>query len=228
MRDINSIIDRMKRVTGSQTDMKLAEYLGLKSNSAVSTWKSRNKIPYSECDKIADAENVDLGWLITGKQVGTSIFPKPLSGNVVEKEPKDSVLIPQYDTYLSAGLGVYADDHALAIGARPFSLQWLNKKGLQAKHLKLLRVMGDSMEPLLKDKDMVMIDTSKTTPTEAMPFAIRLGGELLVKGMQRQGGGDFLLVSRNAAYTNIVIDSQSPPDDFEIIGAVVWHAHSWV
>ncbi len=228
MRDINSIIDRMKQVTNSRTDAELIKYLGLKSNNSVSTWKTRNRIPYPECDQISQKENVDIGYLLTGKQVGASIFPKPLTGHIVTPATSDLMTIPEYDQQLSAGIGAYPDDHALAIGSRPFSGRWLLKKGLKAQNLKLLRVMGDSMEPLLKDKDMVMIDTSKTTPTEAMPFAVRLGGELFVKGIQRQGGGTLLLVSRNSAYTNITISGEYPPDDFSIIGAVVWHAHSWV
>lgn len=227
MREISSIIDRMKQVTGCRTDTELAEYLGLKSNSAVSTWKARERIPYPECDTISQRENIDIGYLLTGKQAGASIFPSPLVGQVTAPI-NDLVSIPEYDQRLSAGVGAYPDDHALVIGSRPFSAQWLHKKGLKPENLKLLRVMGDSMEPLLKDKDMVMIDTSKNTPTEAMPFAVRLDGELFVKGIQRVGGGNLLLVSRNNAYTSITISANSPPDDFTVIGAVVWHAHSWV
>ncbi|ODS24203.1 hypothetical protein AB835_04805 [Candidatus Endobugula sertula] len=229
MSEINSIIERMKQVTDCRTDTQLAEYLELRSNSAISTWKARDRVPYAECHKIANEVNVDLGWLITGKQSGESIFPNPIVGHVVKPTAgADLVQIPQYEADLSAGVGAYPADHELAIGSRPFSAEWLKKKGLKPANLKLLRVLGDSMEPLLKDKDMVMIDTSRTTPTEVMPFAIRLDGELFVKSIQRQGGGNLLLVSKNSTYRDIVIDSNHPPDSFSVIGAVVWHAHSWV
>ena len=102
------------------------------------------------------------------------------------------------------------------------------EKGLKDPKLETTESYGDSMEPLLKDKDMVMIDTSKTTPTEAMPFAVRLDGELFVKGIQRKGGGELLLVSKNTSYVPITISNEYPPDDFSVIGTVVWHAHSWV
>ena len=232
MSELDSIIERMKQVTGCQNDTKLAEYLGLKSNSAISTWRARNKIPYAECDRISRSVNVDLGWLITGKQSGESIFPQPLVANIDPVKAgiteQNLTYIPEYDQPLAAGGGSYPVDHALAISMRPFSKDWLTKKGLKQESLKLLRVMGESMEPLLKDKDMVMIDTSRTQPNESMPFAIRLDGNLFVKHVQTMGNGNLLLVSRNSSYRDIEINRASPPDDFAIVGGVVWHAHSWI
>lgn len=225
MRDINSIVDRMKQATNSKTDAELIKYLGLRSNNSISTWKTRDRIPYPECDSISQKENIDFGWLITGHK---SAISKPLEGRIVDANNNDLVSITEYEQSLSAGSGVEPFDQSLIVGVRPFSRQWLSKKGLKSENLKLLRVKGDSMEPLLKDRDMVMLDTSKTIPTEAMPFALRLDGELFVKGIQRQGGGSLLLMSRNPAYSDILIDGKQPPDDFEVIGAVVWHAHSWI
>lgn len=164
-----------------------------------------------------------------------SFFPdlEIVTGNPIVDEKLglvniDSLVnIPQLDIQLSAGHGSYPQEHALNIKDRPFSREWLNKKGLNPKNLKLVRVNGDSMLPLLYDKDIVMIDTSKTIATEAMPFALRLEGDLLVK--QLQYDNNYLkLVSRNKVYNDISINPKQPPDDFTILGAVVWHAHSWI
>lgn len=228
MRSVVSIIDRMKQVTGSSTDAELIGYLQLKSVGAISTWKSRDRIPYPECDFISQKENVDLGWLITGKQAEASTSSNSVQGQVVEKKENDLIHIPEYDVCLSAGGGTYPLEHALAIGERSFDSIWLSKKGLKPKDLALVRVQGDSMEPLLKDKDIVMVDTSKTVPSEAMPFAIRFGQDLFIKTVQRLGNGNIALISRNKDYNDIVIDKNNPPEEFNIIGAVVWHAHSWV
>ena len=225
--DINSIIDRMKQITNCRTDAELASYLGLKSNSAISTWKARNRIPYAECDRISQKENIDIGYLLTGKQTGGSIFPNALQGKVATIN-SHTIQIPEYEVALSAGSGAYPSEQALSIGSRPFDKQWLDRKCLDISQLSLHRVMGDSMEPLLKDKDIVMIDASKTKPTESMPFAIRLDGDLLVKNIQRTGDGLWSLISRNKAYNDIIINPKKPPTDFAIIGAVVWHAHSWI
>ena len=141
---------------------------------------------------------------------------------------KDLIPIPQYDISLSAGIGTYPDDHPLQIGTRSFSLDWIRKKGLDPKALKLLRIAGDSMEPLLLNRDIVMIDTSNIKASEGLAFACRLEGDLFIKHIQHTGDGLISLVSRNKAYNDIIINPKKPPDDFEIIGAVVWMAHSFI
>ncbi|MBL4774458.1 MAG: helix-turn-helix domain-containing protein [Mariprofundus sp.] len=221
MRELKFIIERMRKAAECRNDVELTTYLGLKSKGAISTWKSRGRIPYAECDIISQKESIYLDWLLTGQgEMSKSKALAPIHD--------DLVYIPEYDVELSAGFGAYPEDHALAVGNRPFSLKWLRKKGLKAKDLQLVRVKGDSMEPLLKDKDLVMLDTSKTKPSQAMPFAVRLDDDLMVKTIQHQGDGSIALISHNKTYNDIIIDQNNPPHDFQIIGAVVWHAHSWI
>ncbi len=93
----------------------------------------------------------------------------------------DLVGIDHYPIAASAGFGAYPADHALADNKHWFSKKWISNKGLYAKDLSLIRVYGDSMEPLLRDKDLIMLDTSKTIPTAAMPFVVRVGDVLYVK-----------------------------------------------
>ncbi len=52
--------------------------------------------------------------------------------------------ISQFDVSFPPGLGQYPEDHPLTINNRTFSIQWLNKKGLQPDKLVLVRVQGDS------------------------------------------------------------------------------------
>ncbi len=56
----------------------------------------------------------------------------------------ESATIPQFDVSFPPGLGQYPEDHPLTINNRTFSIQWLNKKGLQPDKLVLVRVQGDS------------------------------------------------------------------------------------
>lgn len=152
------------------------------------------------------------------------------SETLASKAPSGEELIeiPQLDVSFSAGYGSYPDDHTLAIGSRPFSGKWIRNKGLKPENLALVRVHGDSMEPLLKDKDMVMLDQSVNTPITTMPVAFRLDGELYIKLCQNDGKGNLAMISVNKVYDPIIIDKESPPPDFAIIAAVVWHAHSWI
>ena len=144
---------------------------------------------------------------------------------VQEKIGNGLIQIPEYDICLSAGGGSYPLDHALAIGERSFDPIWLNKKGLKPKNLALVRVQGDSMEPLLKDKDIIMVDNSKTIPNDASPFAVRVEESLYIKIIQKKKN-ILTLFSVNKTYEPIIINLEE--DDCQVIGAVVWHAHSWV
>ena len=210
----------MRQASGCNTDKELVAYLGMKSNSLISTWKANKKIPYRECDIISERENVNLNWLITGQSWKPGVDKGGGGEGFIE--------IPELDVSFSAGPGSYPSDHVLAIGRRPFSREWVRKKGLKPEHLALTRVCGDSMEPLLKDKDMVMLDQSVNSPVTAMPLAFRLDNELYIKLCQADGRGHLAMISANKIYDPILIDHVNPPPDFAIIAAVVWHAHSWI
>ena len=56
----------------------------------------------------------------------------------------------------------------------------------------------------------------------------RLDNQLYIKLCQHDGWNGLLMTSANRLYEPIRIDQAKPPADFEIIGAVVWHAHSWL
>ncbi len=84
------------------------------------------------------------------------------------------------------------------------------------------------MEPLLEDKDIVMIDRAQNSPQHKIPLAFRLENELYIKLCQRDGAGNLTMISVNKSYPDIIINKDNPPTDFEILGAIVWQAHSWI
>ena len=65
MRDIFSIIERMKEATGSRTDLELAEKIGISSNT-ISTWKKRGSIPYEKIDEISQNASIPFDWILRG------------------------------------------------------------------------------------------------------------------------------------------------------------------
>ncbi len=219
MSDLTSIIDRMKQATNTETDTALAQYFNLKSSSAVSTWKLRERTPISECYTISKRENVSMDWLLYGTSQNES------NVTVTDDADTDIVTVKEYDIRLSAGAGSYPQEHPLVLDKRPFSKEWLLKKGLKPENLVLTRVSGESMEPMLKDKDIVMIDTAQKTPNDAMPFAVRVDDTLYIKRVVKQGH-KLTLLSINPMYTPLDIDLKA--SHCEILGAVVWHAHSWI
>jgi hypothetical protein len=59
------VIDRIQQVLGVRTDIAVAGHFG-HSNSTVSSWRARNKVPYEECVNLAIRKGVSLDWLLLG------------------------------------------------------------------------------------------------------------------------------------------------------------------
>jgi len=215
------------------TQSQLALKMGLSVKTIVDYEKGKRDITVGNVMKIADICDISFYELtdtkpIISQKLGKA-FKKIAQKTMQQPQPiptEELSYINDYDVELSAGTGSYSADHPLAVGRRAFSTKWIKDKGLKAQNLSLVRVHGDSMEPLLKDKDIVMIDESKTNPSDKYPFACLWEHELYVKLLQLSEPGKISLVSVNKQYDSqqVVLSWQN----FNIIGAVVWHAHSWL
>ena len=134
--------------------------------------------------------------------------PAPPAGDWVE--------VSRLNIDASAGPG--AVHHAEEpFDAFHFSRRWLTENGLEGAKLSAIRVIGDSMEPLLREGDEVLVDM-REQPFRDGVYVVRLDDTLLVKRVASQGGGRFSLLSQNLAYPPISVQAE----DFAIIGRVVW------
>ena len=136
-------------------------------------------------------------------------------------EPRgDYVEIPRLPLEASAGpgaLGGAAAAQEISFDAFRFSRRWLREQGLEPGKLSAIRVMGDSMEPVLHDGDEILVDT-RDQPFRDGIHVVRLDDTLLVKRIASQGGGRFSLLSQNLAYPPVTVAA----DDLRIVGRVVW------
>jgi phage repressor protein C with HTH and peptisase S24 domain len=83
--------------------------------------------------------------------------------------------------------------------------------------LSAIVVAGDSMEPLLRDGDEILVDRTPR-PLRDGVHVVRVGDTLLVKRVQTGVPGRIVLESQNPAYRPIELD----PAEVEVIGRVVW------
>jgi len=134
------------------------------------------------------------------------------------------VKINVYDVDLAAG------DGRVASGEQPidqlaFRSAWLDRAGINPAYASIVRVDGESMEPTLQDKSVVLIDHRDKTPiSKSYIFACRLGEGLKVKRVERSlKDQSILLHSDNPAVPTEHITGKDL-DGFEIIGRVVWSA----
>ncbi|MGC1271472.1 MAG: S24 family peptidase, partial [Croceibacterium sp.] len=128
----------------------------------------------------------------------------------------DWVDIPRLPLEASAGPGAVGAQE-VAFDAFRFSRKWLREQGLDAGQLSAIRVMGDSMDPLLRDGDEILVDRTPRAFREGV-HVLRLGDMLHVKRVQAGAPGRLRLISANDAYDPVEVGL----DEVDLVGRVVW------
>ena len=128
-------------------------------------------------------------------------------------------LVSIYDVQASAGGGsiVQSEQVIDRLSFPPDYLQRLTRTAPQ--HLAIIGVKGDSMDPTLKDDDLVMLDTTKTSLDFDGLFVLRFGDALHVKRIGRAPNNQVRVISDNSAsYPAIDL----PRADIFVVGKVIW------
>lgn len=128
----------------------------------------------------------------------------------------DWVEVPRLPLDASAGPGATGAQE-IAFDAFRFSRKWLREQGLDPSYLSSIRVMGDSMDPLLRDGDEILVDRAPR-PFRDGVHVLRLGEMLHVKRVQASAPGRLRLISANEAYDPFDVDLA----EVDIVGRVVW------
>ena len=140
-------------------------------------------------------------------------------GAAEEKSSTDDwVDVPRLALGASAGPGAWAHDEQ-PIGAFRFGRAWLRQQGLDPRRLSAISVDGDSMEPVLRDGDEILVDATPR-PLRDGVHVVRVDGALLVKRLETGRPGLVVLKSDNPAYDPIELS----PGDIDVVGRVVWKA----
>jgi phage repressor protein C with HTH and peptisase S24 domain len=104
-----------------------------------------------------------------------------------------------------------------------FRRNWLILQG-NPKSLKLMEVRGDSMEPVICDCDVVLLDFSRTAPRPGKIFAVAFDGHIYIKRLFAEPGR-LILRSDNKVHADVVVDLKDShqADNVTIIGqAICW------
>jgi phage repressor protein C with HTH and peptisase S24 domain len=132
-------------------------------------------------------------------------------------EPRGEwVEVPRLPLEASAGPGAVGAAE-IPFDAFRFSRRWLREQGLEPALLSSIRVMGDSMDPLLRDGDEILVDRTPRPFREGV-HVVRLGEALHVKLLQAVPPAGLRLISKNAAYEPVDVAMA----DVDVVGRVVW------
>lgn len=129
---------------------------------------------------------------------------------------EDFHAIPRLSLAVAAGPGQFANDEA-PFDNFGFSGRWLRENGFDPKMLSALTVEGDSMEPLLRHGDEILVDRGSRFERDGV-HVVRLGDALMVKRLASAGAGRIALLSQNLAYPPVEVSLE----EIEVLGRVVW------
>lgn len=183
----------------------------------------------------AKMAGVSLEWLLLGegqmlKQAASEVASVSGSdsshgvcldtlGNPVDLD--EFVFIPRYNLKAAAGHGATTEGEK-PMFSMAFRRYWVeNYLRATPTDLSVISVKGDSMEGVLNDRDVILLNTSDTQASSGL-YVLRVDGDLVVKRVQRLPGGILRVISANEAYATFDVDLNNAPADFGVIGRVVW------
>lgn len=203
--DFKKSKNELMRILGVSNDNQLANILGYTSNSAIAEWNKKLSIP----DKIL-RKYYDKSSIVSDKK---QTYQK--------SSTLDLVTINLYeDIYASAGYGNHNGDII------PIQMQF-DKNFLRSffnitkfDHLDIIRVVGDSMQPLIRDGEYIIVERNSSAKSGDTVIA-NIDGELYVKRLQKIPFEPWIkLESENKDYPSIIIDTDDKLKALTIIGIV--------
>lgn len=234
---MSTLSERLKqaRIAAGLSQAELARQLGAGQSTIASIENGRNQSS-GRLVEIAQLLKVDPTWLASGQEprrVASPPSPASLDPDqqivvweTLSDLPPDEnrAWIDRYDLMCSAGTGLIQWEIRQK-QALPFTLDFFKAIGSKPEHCRLASARGNSMEPFLFDRDMIMIDISKTAVRDGNIYAVRFEDETLVKQLFKQAGGALMLHSYNARYPDRIVPA-SDDTSFEVIGQVIYRSGS--
>jgi len=142
-----------------------------------------------------------LSMLVTGKREGLQLATvgkllDALGAEIVlpgEPDPEEERFLNDYELVRKveavAGAGASFVVADTCTGLYAFRKEFLHREHISTSNLVMMAVMGDSMEPLIREGDTVLVDQTDTTPTDGKIYVLRLDDALMVKRVEKIPGG---------------------------------------
>jgi len=217
-----SVLSRIMASTGIRSQSELARALGI-GRQAVTDAKKRSHIPADWYLFLCRKYGLNPQWLESGMGpmyvAGQLDSPAALSPGAPGSHPEEFSYVPKVRARLSAGGGSLVVEESID-SYYAFRHAWLKRKG-QISQMRLMRVSGDSMEPTLRDEDVVLIDLSQTEIYTGKIYAVGIDEEIVVKRLDKKPG-KLVLVSDNRQFYPPLEVSLHENSTVRLVGRVIW------
>jgi phage repressor protein C with HTH and peptisase S24 domain len=202
---------------------KLARAAGI-SPSALRKWLRGEAEPSRErLITFADAARVEIAWLVRGEGDQPNLrntSNRRHEGGADGPTVDEFLLLPQRPKAAAAGSGKPAPEYPTEFIA--FRHDWIRAAfDLDPGQVMLISAAGDSMEPGIRDGDLLLVDTRQDAFTEFGIYVFEARGERLVKRVQRKFDGTLYVISDNAVYQPEAISSELATE-IRVVGKVIW------
>ena len=215
--DIKIIIDKIKDIISSEYvnqkvfDKDVAHALGI-SKDSLTHFKKRNAVPYEQIVYFCAKRKISINWILFDQ------LPKSLE----EETEKYSRIKYFRDINASAGGGAfnYEEDFEYLSLDKKILDNLYNSKSANINDIAAINVIGDSMEPTLFDKEVILFDMSLTEISKDGIFVVSSNSGLFVKRIAKKVDGTIELISDNKNYSSelISLDEQS---GIKLLGMVI-------
>ena len=175
--------------------------------------------------EIADATGTTIDWLATGREpMRLADAPRAQVPMIGDDEIPGFTLVPRLDIEASAGPGALAHNEQ-AIDYLAFQESWLRARKINPSFARVLTAKGDSMEPTIRNGDVLLVDTSINYIQDNTIYVIVYGDILLVKRVHSRFNGTLQLISDNPLYPPEEITS-GEIEQLHVAGRVMWFGRS--
>jgi phage repressor protein C with HTH and peptisase S24 domain len=200
---------KVSDVIGLRNQNELSAVIGVNSSS-ITQARKRDKIPANWILQLCLKYGLNPNWL--EKDIGPA-FIQPF--NNAEEE---FMQIPKVRARLCAGGGSFEVGSEIE-GYYSFRKDWLSRKG-NADKMVLMDIFGNSMEPELKEGDVVLIDESKKDILAGSIYAVGIDDTIMVKRLEKRPKG-LALLSENTKNETIYMEGEDL-NRVRLIGKVLW------
>ncbi len=212
---IDILLKRILNATGISSQAELAKELGI-NRSGITHARNKNRIPEKWIVKLYRSFKFNPEWIENG--VGSVFLNTESTNDIAYKQ------IPKVAARLSAGTGSFECGEEVS-EYLSFQSSWLARKG-SAAGMVAMEVFGNSMDPVIREGDTVLIDQSQKSIIAGAIYAVGVEDTILIKRLEKHPD-KLVLSSDNKDFQPIYLESDLM-SKVRILGRVIWSCREYL
>lgn len=174
MQNYTEILEKIKDILSQELgnkkifDKDIAQALDINYDN-FRKQKARNSIPYYEIMTFLAKRNISINWF----------FFNQIPESLIENTSNYIILKYQKNVIGSAGGG--AINYSINTEPLIIDKQLLDYINSSYKYTEIIKVFGESMNPLIKDNSLIFVDTSIKDINDKHIYVVNINGEIFVK-----------------------------------------------